>query len=258
MVLLHVNFMSETLSMATEMDVILPQGEHDGHCPVLYLLHGMSDTYTAWQRLTSIERYVEDYHVAVVMPTTYLGWYTNMAHGERYFDFVTQELPRVVHAMFPNLSTCREETFVAGLSMGGYGALRCGLRAPHLYSHAAALSGAVDVAAIVERALPSGLDPGFERLFRDILGDFSTVRGSENDLLAAAEQLAPEARPRVFIWCGTEDFLYADNVTMHGHLDALGYDLTYSEGPGNHTWQYWDREIQNVLRWLPLEKRGDT
>ncbi len=255
--LLHVEFFSETLLMRTEMDVILPQKAVDKPFQVLYLLHGMSDDQTAWQRQTSIERYVEDCELAVIMPTTYLGWYTNMDRGERYFDFITQELPQVVRGLFPQLTTDRADTFVAGLSMGGYGALKCGLCAPQLFSHAAPLSGALDVAALVERLTAMGVPEGEQQLFRDIFGDFAQVRGSQNDLLHRAELLAPQDRPRLFIWCGTEDFLYQDNLTMRDRLNELGYDLTYTESAGDHRWLYWDREIQNVLSWLPLRKGGE-
>ncbi len=258
MALLHVDFFSETLLMHTEMDVILPQRAATEPFQVLYLLHGMSDDQTAWQRWTSIERYADAYDLAVIMPTTYLGWYTNMALGENYFDFITLELPKVVAGLFPQITTERKDTFVAGLSMGGYGALKCGLCAPDLFSHAAPLSGALDVAGLAERlGRMDDIGDGERRLFSDILGDLDKVCGSENDLLVRADKLAPEDRPKVFIWCGTEDFLYRDNLTMRDHLEKLGYDLTYTESAGDHTWFYWDREIQSVLKWLPLRKRGD-
>lgn len=261
MALLHVDFFSESLGMAVEMDVILPQ-QTSGQigmvgaapaekCQTLYLLHGMSDNQTIWGRRTSIERYVAEYGLAVVMPTTYLGWYTDMAHGLPYFQFVSKELVEVCQRMFPMLSEKREDTFVAGLSMGGYGALKLGLLASNTFSHAASLSGALDIGEICEH-----LPPGEERLFLEVFGDPKTARGSENDLFAAAEKLPKDERPRVFIWCGTEDFLYAHSARMHRHLDSLQYDLTYTQGPGDHQWVYWDQQIQTVLAWLPLRKEG--
>ena len=260
MALLHVNFYSDTLGMRTELDVVLPEKQIDGKFQVLFLLHGMSDDQTVWQRLTSIERYAMDRDLAVVMPTTYLGWYTNNACGERYFDFITKELPEIVLGMFPTISDKREDTFVAGLSMGGYGALKCGLCAPHLFSHAASLSGALDMAGMLEFMAAGGLERHSEdgSVFPDAFGDLACVRGSDNDLLAVAARLAPEDRPRVFIWCGTADFLYEANVTMRDRLIELDYDLSYSEGPGDHAWFYWDREIQHVMDWLPLKKWGDA
>ena len=158
MALLHVDFFSDVLGMCAEMDVILPERTRgqigmegkrgEGKYPVLYLLHGMSDDHTIWQRRTSIERYAADYGIAVVMPSTQLGWYTDMQIGLPWFTYITQELPAICRSFFPNMSEKREDTFVAGLSMGGYGALKCALRAPETYCAAASLSGAVDVSAL--------------------------------------------------------------------------------------------------------------
>lgn len=152
MALLHVDFYSHVLMMEMEMDVILPE-QTEGQIGMegcgggekwktLYLLHGMSDDHTIWQRRTSIERYAADKGIAVVMPTTHLGWYTDKAFGLKYFTFIADELPKVCRQMFPRMSDRREDTFAAGLSMGGYGALKCGLRAPEVFSKVASLSGA--------------------------------------------------------------------------------------------------------------------
>ena len=160
MALLHVNFYSRTLERETQMDVILPEaakkligmeGVATRQCKTLYLLHGMSDDQTVWQRRTSIERYAAAYGLAVVMPTTDLGWYTDMYRGDKYFAFITRELPAVCRDLFPMMSPRREDTYVAGLSMGGYGALKCALRAGDVFSRGASLSGAADI-----RQLPPG------------------------------------------------------------------------------------------------------
>lgn len=261
MALLHVDFFSDVLGMCTNMDVILPEttvGQigmeghgSDGKCPTLYLLHGMSDDHTIWQRRTSIERYASEYNLAVVMPTTHLGWYTDMDMGYDYWTFISKELPEICRRFFPQMSACREDTFAAGLSMGGYGAMKCGLLAPETFSCCASLSGELDIADTCEHG---GLneDGGY---WRDIFGAPEQVRGSDNDLLAVAERLAQSGgpKPKVYIWCGTEDFLYPHNTRMRDQLNRLGYDLTYEESPGDHQWKYWDEKIQTVLKWLPLK-----
>ena len=132
MALLHVDFFSDVLGMCTQMDVILPERTRgqigmegkrgDGKYPTLYLLHGMSDDQTIWQRRTSIERYASEHGIAVVMPTTQLGWYTDMHIGFKWWTFLSQELPAICRSFFPYMSDRREDTFAAGLSMGGYGA----------------------------------------------------------------------------------------------------------------------------------------
>ena len=144
MALLHVNYFSNVLGMCMNMDVILPQqtkgqigmegAVNSTSYPTLYLLHGMSDDHTIWQRRTSIERYVSDMGIAVVMPTVHLGWYTDMVHGRKYWTFISEELPAICRSFFPNLSDKREETFAAGLSMGGYGALKLWPPFPELWT----------------------------------------------------------------------------------------------------------------------------
>ena len=126
MALLHVNFFSDVLGMCAEMDVILPQQTSgqigmegraaDGKYKTMYLLHGLSDDQTTWQRRTSIERYVSGLGIAVVMPTTHLGFYTDTTYGVRYWTYVSQELPRICREFFPRMSEKREDTLAAGLS----------------------------------------------------------------------------------------------------------------------------------------------
>ena len=129
MALLHVNFFSDVLGMSMNMDVILPQetkGQigmkgrtREGKIPSLYLLHGMSDDHTIWQRRTSIERYVSQMGIAVIMPCVHLSFYTNMVHGLPYWDYISEELPSLCQNFFPQLSARPEDNFAAGLSIGG-------------------------------------------------------------------------------------------------------------------------------------------
>lgn len=254
MTLLQVDFYSNVLGRGAQMDVLLPEGTPPaGGFPTLYLLHGMTDDYTVWTRRTSIERYAEDKRLAVVMPDTRLGWYADTAAGERYFEHVSGEVVRISRRMLPGLSALRERTYVAGISMGGYGALRCALKRPEVFSKAASLSGALDAAA-----LPHLIEPLEQRPYwEDVFGPLDEIAGSEHDLFRAAEELK-DTRPAVWMWCGTEDFLYDHSVRMRDHLRALGYDVTYSEGPGEHLWRYWDRQIQPALDWMLPEGEVDA
>lgn len=258
MALLHVDFYSTELGMCVQMDVILPQRNTSGMIgvdnaasagkyPTLYLLHGMSDDQTIWQRRTSIERYADALGIAVVMPCVHLSWYTDMYRGQKYWSYVSRELPAICRQFFPNMSEKREDTWVAGLSMGGYGAMKLGLNASETFSKAASLSGGLDIEATVRRQMLSS-----DRYWENLFGPADEIKGSENDLFACAERLKTSGKPlpELFMWCGTEDFLYDQNVRMRDHLNALGYSLTYTETPGDHAWSYWDREIQNVLAWM--------
>jgi len=238
MALLHVNFFSETLGMQMQMDVTLPQTKDSEPYPVLYLLHGMSDDHTIWQRRTSIERYVDSKRLAVVMPSTHLGFYTDMAHGLKYFTFIGIELPQICRNFFPRMSAKREDNFIAGLSMGGYGAFKFALSLPETFCAAASLSGALDI-----RPGKSTIGPLFDNIFGEEFDD-------KNDLFYLAKNCNP--KPKLYMWCGTEDFLYQANVKMKPYLEELGYDLTYEESTGDHQWKYWDEKIQTVLNWLGI------
>ena len=260
MALLEATVHSQKLNREVDFLAILPENTtgmigansvESACCPTLYLLHGMSDDHTIWLRRTSIERYAAEKGLAVVMPAADLSFYTNMAMGEAYWDFISQELPALCRSMFPQLSPRREDTFAAGLSMGGYGALKCGLRAPETFSCAAGLSACADIVDVVRS---SGLGP--KAYWRDIFGDLRKLPGSFNDLFAAAKEMAQGKMPpvRFYMWCGTEDFLYRQNVRLRDHMLSLGLELTYEEAPGTHMWRYWDEKIQTVLNWLPLGK----
>jgi S-formylglutathione hydrolase FrmB len=199
-------------------------------------------------RRTSIERYAANRGLAVVMPRVDRSYYADMVHGLDYWTFIRDEVPARAEAFFP-LRRERSHRFVAGLSMGGYGALKLAFDQPDRFAAAASLSGAVD---------PPGLSPliGDERYreFNDMFGSEKEFRGSVNDLYAQADALAQSGRavPRLYQCCGTEDFLIEHNRAFRDHLKSCGLDVLYEEEPGFHEWAYWDAKIQRVLKWLPL------
>jgi putative tributyrin esterase len=255
MALLRVDFSSETLALGTSMTVVLPERAstqigitgHDTAAPppVLYLLHGLTDDNTAWTRYTSIERYAAARGLAVVMPQVHRSFYTDLPHqGGRYWTFLSEELPRVVGAFF-NVSDRREDTFVAGLSMGGYGALKWSLAHPERFAAAASLSGAVDL----QRLIDSGER---EPLFETVLGD-RTLTDVGGDLFAAIDEVEVRSAPRLYVACGTDDVRLVDgNRRLASYAADHGLDVTTSFTPGDHEWGYWDARIQDVLAWLPL------
>ena len=256
MALIHCDFFSEVLGLSTSMVVILPQATQGqigmtGKAgvlkhPTLYLLHGLSDDHSIWLRRTSIERYVAPLGLAVVMPAVGRSFYTDMAAGGKYWTFVSEELPEIARNFF-GLSDRREENFAAGLSMGGYGAFKLALAKPDQFCAAASLSGVVDV--VTGHILA---DLGMEA--KNIFGDLEKLPGSKNDLFFLARKLTESGKPqpKLYQWCGTEDFLYEGNIRFQKYAQELKLDLTYEESPGDHQWMYWDRQIQRVLEWLPL------
>ena len=214
MALLHVDFFSDVLGMCTSADVILPQQTSgqigmegkgaEGKLKTMYLLHGMSDDQTIWQRRTSIERYVSQLGIAVVMPTTHLAFYTDTTYGMRYWTYISEELPKICREFFPQMSDKKEDNLAAGLSMGGYGAWKLGLGASETFGAAASLSGCLDIIEDVGRHLEG--DSRDAALFRGIYGSLEQLEGSDNDLMALAKKLKTSGKPipRLYSWCGTE------------------------------------------------------
>jgi S-formylglutathione hydrolase FrmB len=258
MAFIQCDFHSDVLQMACSMNVIIPQaaktqiGMESGggrkEYPVLYLLHGYSGNHSIWTRRTSIERYVAGMDLAVVMPAVKHSFYTDMKSGGQYWTFISEELPQIVKALFP-VSTERKDTFVAGLSMGGYGAFKLALRRPEKFAAAAGLSGAADICSLCSER------PDFKSDLELVFGSLGEFKGGGNDLFKLSEELKKSGKdiPRLFQACGTGDFLYADNIRFRDHLDKLGYELHYQEAHGTHSWDFWDAVIQDVLKWLPLQ-----
>ncbi|GAB7193496.1 alpha/beta hydrolase family protein [Kineococcus sp. NUM-3379] len=254
MALIRCEFFSEVLGLSTSMTVLLPQsaagqigmagGARPGGAPVLYLLHGLSDDDSTWLRRTSVERYAAPLGLAVVMPQVHRSFYADEVHGGRYWTFLSEELPELVAGFF-TVSTRREDTFVAGLSMGGYGALKWALREPGRFAAAASLSGALDLAALARapHRLPD---------MRRILGGDLAV-GPGEDLLALLAAADPAALPALSVCCGTEDELLGANHAFLAAAERAGIPVHADLGPGAHDWAYWDARIQDVLAWLPLE-----
>ncbi len=257
MALVRVDFFSDVLEVGTSMTVLLPQEteeqigveshrrrQEDGDgFPVLYLLHGLSDDHSAWLRFTSIERYATAYGVAVVMPQVGRSFYADEAHGHRYWTFLSEELPRVVGSFF-RVSDRREDTFVAGLSMGGYGALKWALRQPERFAAAASLSGALDLDVLT---VDAWRHPLLDQVFDGRVGP-------GDDLFALLDSADPAALPALFVGCGTEDHLYPATQRFLAALEAKGVDARADLRPGEHEWSVWDATIQDVLAWLPLDR----
>ncbi len=272
MIRMRIDFYAESLGMGTSMVVLYPQeaaGIGMGGAaqatsvgttptpatsatptptpaspgvPALYLLHGLSDDCTIWERRTAIERYASEAGIAVVMPEVRRSFYTDEAVGEAYWTFISQELPALL-ARTLRISTAREDTFVAGLSMGGYGAFKLALNHPERFAAAASLSGALDIAALLE-------GPEREVMAQRILGG-RRLEGSPDDVMGLLRTVDPQVMPRLFLDCGTEDPLAAMNREAIAIAQERGLDLSSRMRPGNHTWDFWDQGIQDVLAWLP-------
>ncbi len=250
MAFMELNIFSESLGTQQVVYVVMPQSSTNGEIGIgngsgsntkcLYLLHGLSDNHSIWLRRTSVERYAQEYGLCIVMPFGDRSFYTDMKHGGKYYTYIANELPKILGNML-NISVKREDNFIAGLSMGGYGALKIGLRECDRFSAAAGLSSVADINFFKERL-------GSE--FVNIFGEVEAVP-AEEDLFALAEKCNSNPnKPRIFMGVGTEDYLYEGNQKLKAKFETLDFDYTYKESAGVHNWVFWDEYIQYVLAWL--------
>lgn len=235
-----VNWFSATLRKQVAMNVILPETGTPPF-PVFYLLHGLSDDYSVWQRRTRIEWYVRDLPLVVVMPEGLRGFYTDNNCGPAYARYLAEDVPAFVERHFGG-APAREGRCIGGLSMGGYGALRLALGWPERYISATSHSGALLIGSgpVASERFDSG---ELERIFG------TNPTGSEHDLIMLAERAARQGIvPALRLDCGTADFLLESNRHYHHELVRLGVAHEYAEHPGNHNWDFWDARIQEALR----------
>lgn len=213
----------------------------------LYLLHGVTGDESDWLYGTRIERYAIENNIAVIMPDGNNNFYVNNALMERWGDFIGMELIEVTRSLFP-LSDRREDTYIGGLSMGGYGALRNGLYYEDVFSKILALSSALityDVPSYTEEdPMPWRRKSEAERLF----GPIEKVLGSDKD--PEFLFMKREKSVQIFMACGTEDFLLQHNRRFVAFLEEQKADLTYIEEAGAHEWEFWDRNIKRGLEWI--------
>lgn len=263
MALLHCNFMSRSLGRPVPIQVILPtdkmagpQGQApQGPFKTLYLLHGIFGDETDWVCGTRLQSWAQDRNLAVVMPAGENSFYVDNPRASRlYGTYIGKELVDFTRRTFP-LSAKREDTFIGGLSMGGFGAIVNGLQNPETFGAVCALSSALILDSMMENKEYTDFLMTNKGYYESVFGDLDQVRGSDMDYDALAEKVAKEpVKPRFYMACGTEDGLIGVNRAFRDHLQGLGFDVTYEEGPGVHDWYFWDKYILKVMEWLPLDR----
>ncbi|VPG28667.1 esterase [Streptococcus pneumoniae] len=223
MAVMKIEYYSQVLDMEWGVNVLYPDANRveEPECediPVLYLLHGMSGNHNSWLKRTNVERLLRGTNLIVVMPNTSNGWYTDTQYGFDYYTALAEELPQVLKRFFPNMTSKREKTFIAGLSMGGYGCFKLAL-ATNRFSHAASFSGALSF----QNFSPESLDKKSDK------------------------------KTKLWAWCGEQDFLYEANNLAVKNLKKLGFDVTYSHSAGTHEWYYWEKQLEVFLTTLPID-----
>lgn len=263
MALIQVNFFSESLQRTVDFTALIPaDAPIEQRSPktkpfkTLYLLHGLFGDRNDWLTGTRIKRWAAERNLAVIMPSAENKFYMNLEKiGENHSDFIGKELVDFTRRLFP-LSKKREDTFIAGLSMGGYGAIVNGLLHHRTFGYVAGLSSALIRDRVVQSTNESQR-PLFRRDFYEIIfGDLDKVPASEKNPEFLVKSLLKKKAvlPQIYLCCGTEDNLLAQNRLFHKMLMKEGVAHEYHESKGAHDWDYWDANILKVLDWLPLEK----
>ncbi len=234
------HYFSRSLSKASTFNVIFPD---DPAVPrpwsVFYLLHGLSDDHTIWGRRTNVERYVEKLPLVVVMPDGGRGWYTNGVEGSAYEDDLIKDVVGLVDRTFP-VKAERAGRAIGGLSMGGYGAVKLGLKHPEIFGSINSHSGALAFLR-ADPAQARQLSPESARIFG------KSPAGGPEDPFAIVEKLDHGRIPPIRIDCGTEDFLIGQNRDFHAHLEKMKVAHEYAEFPGSHNWEYWDLHVREAI-----------
>ena len=265
MALIRADIFSECLMRTVTIHAIIPADKpvfpgmparEEKPFKTLYLLHGIFGNDTDWMSGTRIERWAKDANLAVIMPAGENKFYVdNEASGDRYGEFIGRELVALTRKLFP-LSDRREDTYIAGLSMGGYGAIVNGLKYPDTFSHVAGLSSGLILEGVITSKDGAAMRTHNRSYYQSVFGDLDKLIGSDKDYKALVRKLQEEKKelPKLYLTCGTEDFLLEANRDYRDFLQENQVDFTYVEAPGSHEWDFWDTHIKKVLEWLPLER----
>lgn len=267
MALIQMNLLSQSLMRTVPVSVILPADKQtppgmpepeEKPFKTLYLLHGIFGNYTDWVCGTRIQRFAEENDLAVVMPSGDNAFYVDQAASNNFYgQFVGQELVQLTRRMFP-LSRKREDTFIGGLSMGGYGAVRNGLKYSDTFGYIIGLSGAYRVEEMARRAGDSGPFLETRSYAQACFGDLSKLLDSDKNPKWLVRELkkAGKPLPKIYLACGGQDGLLEANQDMAAFLKEQGADVTFETGPGGHEWDFWDAYIKKAIDWLPLDRAG--
>lgn len=267
MALIQVTLFSQSLMRTVPVTVVLPVDKlafpgqpvrEEKPYKTLYLLHGVFGSTLDWVAGTRIQRYAEEHDLCVVMPSGDNAFYVDQPAGNNYYgEFIGRELVELTRKLFP-LSRKREDTFIGGLSMGGYGAMRNGLKYSETFGCITAFSGAWHVKEMAQRTEDGGFMLSSKSYAEACFGDLTKLLGSDKDPWFLAEQLKKSGKPfpKIYIACGDQDSLLPVNKELAAFLKEQGADVTFEIGPGAHEWDFWDTYVKKAIQWLPTEHNG--
>ena len=251
-------FHSAALDREMKYRILLPCGYQTGggRFPVLYLLHGLYGDYLNWDTRTNLERCAQRYELIVVMPDAGDSWYTNSATDpkDKFEDYIAKDLVAEIDGKFRTMRSRRARA-IAGLSMGGYGALKIALRHHDEFAFAGSLSGALDA--------PQDLGdkkPEFRDQLLKVFGPPGSGVRADNILSSLLQSVSSKDLPYLYLACGSGDDFLPVNRNFVAQLSSRGVPYEYHETAGGHAWDYWDRSVQDLLRAvadvLSVQRRG--
>lgn len=261
MAVMNITFGSVCLYRFVDFTAIVPlemaalsgvQNEKPEKFKTLYLLHGLGGNHRDWLQASRIREIAEKYNLAVILPSGENSFYVDgTTIGSKYGSFVGEELVDYTRKLLP-LSDKKEDTYIGGLSMGGFGAVHTGLMYPETFSKVFAFSGAFVTDRI--QKLQPGEDDGildFESYTR-VFGDLTQLENSSHNPKELLRNLKKEKRPipKLFLACGTEDFLLNENREFKEYLDSQKVPVQYEEAPGTHNFDFWNQYLETAVRWM--------
>ena len=215
--------------------------------PVVFLLHGLMGNYTNWAEKTDFTWKLPNLKAVIVMPDGGDGWYTDSSSkaSDKYESYLIQELIPEIDKKFRTIAD-REHRAIAGLSMGGYGAIKFGLKYPELFSVVGSFSGALGAASITEKEIPGAIGRSIVAIF----GPAGSETRKGNDLFAMVRTATAErikSLPFIYLDCGTEDFLFQNNRDFVSLLLEKRVSHEFRQLPGGHNWKYWGAQVEEFL-----------
>lgn len=243
---MQLDYNSQVLKKEVHLQILHPTpGKFEGPHPVLYLLHGLMVDETAWLRYTMLEQYAKDKNLIIVMPDGGRSYYINQKNGPNYNRLITKELPQIIGSIF-HVSDKKKDTFIAGMSMGGYGAMLAGLGNPDQYGKVMSISGVLDIESIYDNKSKRLRTFEIENMFGE-----NTPKDTANDLYKLSNDLidSDKQSPDLYLLCGNEDSLIGQNKEyVDTFKDRLPIKQSFESG--GHDFDYWNKAIKKVINEL--------
>lgn len=243
---LSMDYHSKMLKMPVGLEILAPQ-RYDGDADksrVLFLLHGALGDRTSWLLRSQAALYAAERDICIVMPSVKNSFYVNTYNSYAYMDFICAELPELVKRLLP-VSEDKKDWLIAGCSMGGYGAVRCGVERPDIFGNIASFSGALDMVSVYDKVTFADMDMVF--------GGRDRLKNSDNDLYRLLEKRKQEAADTVFFMtCGEEDVLFSFNEAFYQRFKAY-YKMEFLHKSGGHDWYFWNDSLKAALSWFYKE-----